>query len=66
MAKLRKLTTEKTWIYHEADMTADQLKRYKEGDEDAKYEVQEELEEQMEFMRDEPASDDVYYELIED
>ena len=66
MAKLQKLTTATTYIWHEAPLTDEQLKLYKE-DEDAFWdEYGDDVEDEMDFVTDKPLSDDNEYTLIED
>jgi len=66
MAKLRRMVTEVTYIWYEADLTDEQAKAYKEGDEINKWDIIEEVEDDMDFVIDKPISDDVTYELIEE
>tara|TARA_B100000497_G_scaffold38131_1_gene44745 strand:+ start:604 stop:804 length:201 start_codon:yes stop_codon:yes gene_type:complete len=66
MAKLRRMVTEVTYIWYEADLTDEQAKAYKEGDEINKWDIIEEVEDDMDFVRDKPISDNVEYELIEE
>jgi len=66
MAKLRRMVTEVTYIWYEAELTDEQAKAYKEGDEINKWDIIEEVEDDMDFVRDIPISDDVTYELIEE
>ncbi len=66
MAKLRRMVTEVTYIWYEAELTDDQAKAYKEGDEINKWDIIEEVEDDMDFVRDKPISDNVEYELIEE
>ena len=66
MAKLRRMVTEVTYIWYEADLTDEQAKAYKEGDEINKWDIIEEVEDDMDFIRDKPISDNVEYELIEE
>ena len=66
MAKLRRMVTEVTYIWYEAELTDEQAKAYKEGDEIKKWDIIEEVEDDMDFVRDIPISDDVTYELIEE
>ena len=66
MAKLRRMVTEVTYIWYEAELTDEQAKAYKEGDEINKWDIIEEVEDDMDFVRDKPISDEVTYELIEE
>ena len=66
MAKLRRMVTEVTYIWYEVELTDEQAKAYKEGDFEGKWDIIEEVEDDMEFLRDKPISDDVTYELIEE
>ncbi len=66
MAKLRRMVTEVTYIWYEAELTDEQAKAYKEGDEINKWDIIEEVEDDMDFIRDKPISDNVEYELIEE
>ena len=66
MAKLRRMVSEVTYIWYEAELTDEQSKAYKEGDFEGKWDIIEEVEDDMEFLRDKPISDDVTYELIEE
>ena len=66
MAKLRRMVSEVTYIWYEAELTDAQAKAYKEGDFEGKWDIIEEVEDDMEFLRDKPISDDVTYELIEE
>ena len=59
MAKLRRMVTEVTYIWYEAELTDEQAKAYKEGDEINKWDIIEEVEDDMDFVRDKPISDDV-------
>ena len=65
MAKLRRMVTEVTYIWYEAELTDEQAKAYKEGDEITQWDIIEEVEDDMDLVRDKPISDDVTYELIE-
>ncbi len=66
MAKLRRMVSEVTYIWYEAELTDEQAKVYKEGDFEGKWDIIEEVEDDMEFLRDKPISDEVTYELIEE
>ena len=70
MAKLRKLVTQTTYIWYEAELTKKQTEQYKDGklrhNEDMQWEVIEAVEDDWEFVRDKPLSDEEDYELIED
>lgn len=66
MPKLRRMVSEVTYIWYEAELTDEQVKAYKEGDFEGKWDIIEEVEDDMEFLRDKPISDDVTYELIEE
>jgi hypothetical protein len=70
MAKLRKLVTQTTYIWYEAELTKKQAARYKDGilrcNDDMQWEVIEAVEDEWEFVRDKPLSDEADYELIED
>ena len=66
MAKLRRMVSEVTYIWYEAELTDEQAKAYKEGDFEGKWDIIEEVEDDMEFLRNKPISDDVTYELIEE
>lgn len=70
MAKLRKLVTQKTYVWYEAELTKKQAEQYKDGklrcNEDMQWEVIEAVEDNWEFVRDKPLSDEADYELIED
>tara|TARA_B110000902_G_scaffold23319_1_gene25844 strand:- start:592 stop:792 length:201 start_codon:yes stop_codon:yes gene_type:complete len=66
MAKLRRMVSEVTYIWYEAELTDAQAKAYKEGDDDVQWDIIEDVEDDMEFLRDKPISDDVTYELIEE
>jgi hypothetical protein len=66
MAKLRRMVTEVTYIWYEAELTDEQAKAYKDGDEIDKWDIIEEVEDDMDFIRDKPISDNVEYELIEE
>ena len=66
MAKLRRMVTEVTYIWYEAELTDEQAKAYKEGNDDDKWGIIEEVEDDMDLIRDKPISDDVEYELIEE
>ena len=66
MAKLRRMVTEVTYIWYEAELTDEQAKAYKEGDDDVKWNITEEVEDDMDLIRDKPISDEVEYELIEE
>lgn len=70
MAKLRKLVTQTTYIWYEAKLTKKQAEQYKDGklrrNEDMQWEVIEAVEDDWEFVRDKPLSDEADYELIED
>lgn len=70
MAKLRKLITQVTYVWYEVELTKKQAARYKDGklrcNEDIQWEVIEEVEDDWEFVRDKPLSDETDYELIED
>ena len=66
MPKLRRMVSEVTYIWYEAELTDEQAKAYKEGDIEDKWDIIEEVEDDMEFLRDKPISDDVTYELIEE
>jgi len=66
MAKLRRMVSEVTYIWYEAELTDEQAKAYREGDDDVQWDIIEDVEDDMEFLRDKPISDDVTYELIEE
>ncbi len=66
MAKLRRMVTEVTYIWYEAELTDEQAKAYKDGDDINKWDIIEEVEDDMDFVRDKPISDNVEYELIEE
>ena len=54
MAKLRRMVTEVTYIWYEAELTDEQAKAYKEGDEITQWDIIEEVEDDMDFVRDKP------------
>ena len=66
MNKLRKMVSEVTYLWYEAELTDEQAKAYKEGNDDDKWHIIEEVEDDMDLIRDKPISDDVEYELIEE
>tara|TARA_B110000503_G_scaffold43608_1_gene71295 strand:- start:475 stop:675 length:201 start_codon:yes stop_codon:yes gene_type:complete len=66
MPKLRRMVSEVTYIWYEAELTDEQAKAYKEGDDDVQWDIIEDVEDDMEFLRDKPISDEVTYELIEE
>ena len=66
MNKLRKMVSEVTYLWYEVELTDEQAKAYKEGDDDVKWGITEEVEDDMDLIRDKPISDDVEYELIEE
>ena len=66
MAKLRRMVSEVTYIWYEAELTDEQAKAYKEGDEVTQWDIIEEVEDDMDFVRDKPISDEDTYELIEE
>ena len=65
-----KLTTETTYVWHEVKLTKKQTERYKDAllrcNEDLQREIIEEVEDNFEFVRDKPLSDEADYQLIED
>jgi hypothetical protein len=65
MAKLRKLVTYTDYRWEETEeLTPEQLKKWKSGDEELQEEVMEEVE--FELVRDKPLEDHEWPELIED
>ena len=65
MAKLRKLVTYTDYRWEETEeLTAEQLKKWKSGDEDLQEEVLEEVE--FELVNDKALEDSEYPELIEE
>jgi len=66
MNKLRKMVSEVTYLWYEAELTDEQAKAYKEGNDDDKWGIIEEVEDDMDLIRDKPISDEVEYELIEE
>ena len=66
MNKLRKMVSEVTYLWYEAELTDEQAKAYKEGNDDDKLYIIEEVEDDMDLIRDKPISDEVEYELIEE
>ena len=66
MNKLRKMVSEVTYLWYEAELTDEQAKAYKEGNDDDKLHIIEEVEDDMDLIRDKPISDEVEYELIEE
>jgi len=66
MNKLRKMVSEVTYLWYEAELTDEQAKAYKEGNDDDKCHIIEEVEDDMDLIRDKPISDEVEYELIEE
>ena len=49
MAKLRRMVSEVTYIWYEAELTDEQAKAYKEGDFEGKWDIIEEVEDDMNF-----------------
>ena len=66
MNKLRKMVSEVNSLWYEAELTDEQAKVYKEGDDVDKWDIIEEVEDDMDLIRDKPISDEVEYELIEE